>query len=93
MKSLTAAGGNEVKKLVLHDALILPDSHHNLISLGILARDQHVGTWLAPGTGRSHLIFPDNVHAPLVNVPPWPSAPYREGSTFDRRYVEAVLFF
>ena len=63
MKSLTAAGGNEVKKLVLHDALILPDSHHNLISLGILARDQHVGTWLAPGTGRSHLIFPDNVHA------------------------------
>ena len=61
MKSLTA-GGNEVKKLVLHDALILPDSHHNLISLGSLARDQHVGTWLAPGTGRSHLIFPDNVH-------------------------------
>ena len=57
-----------VHQLQLHDAVILTDSAHNLISLGLLARDQHVGTWIAPGNGASKLVFADGTQAPLHNV-------------------------
>ena len=57
-----------VRNLRLDDAVILSDSAHNLISLGCLARDQHIATWIAPGEGASRLVFPDGSHAPLANI-------------------------
>ena len=57
-----------VKNLRLDDAVILSDSAHNLISLGLLAREQHVATYIGPGESASMLIFPDGSQAPLANV-------------------------
>ena len=57
-----------VRNLILKGALLLPDSQHNLISLGRLALDSNVGTWIAPGEGISSLEFPDGASVPLANV-------------------------
>ena len=57
-----------VQNLRLDDAVILTDSAHNLISLGLLARDQHIATYIAPGESASMLIFFDGSQAPLANV-------------------------
>ena len=44
-----------------------PDCAHELVSLGRLARDG-VGTVLSPGAAPSYLLFPDGMHAPIVNL-------------------------
>ena len=50
--------------LVLRDCLILTKSEHNLISLGRLALDSGVGTYIAPGNQQSKLLFGDRLHGP-----------------------------
>ena len=57
-----------VQHLVLNDTLILTDREHNLISVGSLALDMGVATYIAPGNGSSRILFPDGVQACLLNV-------------------------
>ena len=56
------------KWLTLDDCLILTDSEHNLVSLGRLALDQHIGTTIGAGARPSQLTFPDGSGASLLNV-------------------------
>ena len=55
------------KYLQLEDAVLLPDSNHNLISIGLLARYQHVGMWVAPTDGSSYLELADGDRVPIIN--------------------------
>ena len=56
----------KVLSLVLRDALVMDDSQHNLVSLGLLAREgviSHIGA----GSEGSYLLFPDNNKVDLMN--------------------------
>ena len=46
----------------------MQDCSHLLVSLGRLAQEQHMGTWLAPGGEMSYLQFASGTKAPLVNL-------------------------
>ena len=54
--------------IILRDALVMEDCAHNLVSLGKLARDEQMGTWLAPGNEQSHLTLSNGKKAPLLNL-------------------------
>ena len=57
--------GGEIRILHLSSALIMEKCHHNLVSIGRLARENGVSTLISPeGTS---FIFPDGQEAPLIN--------------------------
>ncbi|KAL3910171.1 MAG: hypothetical protein SGPRY_009154, partial [Prymnesium sp.] len=54
--------------LILRGALILPDSRHNLISMGKLAIEQRMRAWVAPELQPSYLQAADGVRIHVLNV-------------------------
>eukprot|EP00965_Chrysotila_dentata_P036398 1211981-Pleurochrysis_carterae.AAC.1 len=52
----------------LKNALVLDNASHNLISLGRLTTEAHVGLNVEAKTGASHLSLPGGHRVPLLNV-------------------------
>eukprot|EP00965_Chrysotila_dentata_P132848 4392676-Pleurochrysis_carterae.AAC.1 len=62
----TSEGG--VEYLRLHDVLVLDNASHNLVSLGRLAKEAHVGVHVKGMTGDATLTLPSGATAPLIKA-------------------------
>ena len=56
-----------MRSLLLRDALVVETCAHNLVSLGKLAREEHVGLVVGAGADPTYLQFAKH-RAPLVNL-------------------------
>jgi hypothetical protein len=56
------------QSVILRDVLIMEECAHNLISLGKLARDEHIGFTLGAGDDPTFLSLPNGTKAPLLNL-------------------------
>ena len=57
-----------VKSVKLNSCLIMEDCPHDLVSLGRLAKEENVGSYIGPANSSSHLVFPDGKTAPMANL-------------------------
>ena len=57
-----------IRSLILEGCLVMDTCAHNLISLGKLARDNDIGTYIGAGTNGSYLQFSDKAKGPLINA-------------------------
>ena len=59
---------NAAFDLNLPNAILMPDSQHNLVSLGLLARDGGIITQINAGDANSTLLFPNGRTVNLINA-------------------------
>ena len=85
-----------VRSETLHDVLVLEGKmRHTLVSIGSLAYQSSVGTWIAPDTETSYFRFRDGATAPLVNVGvlviPEPGRAVRPAAALKVMYFRGLL--
>ena len=59
--------GGSLRRLLLNDAILLPECQHSLVSLGLLARDEHASTVIGAGADDSYIELSDGTKVVLIN--------------------------
>ena len=57
-----------VVRLMLNNAMVMPNAKHNLVSLGLLARDQGISTCINSESEGTYMSLPDSRRISLINA-------------------------